>query len=129
MLTFQCEVLRSVQTRIAYLAHGWPVGYRALRYVRLFIGARLPARRLTGIPGRVHWNDLMLVEFGQEAITSYDTTGRHAARFIVACDARHMVGLDIQPASHAPSRQSLFEQNAIPHIETSTYLPNVASRS
>ncbi len=72
----------SLQIRVANALRGFPAGYRTVRAARLLVGRTLPPRRLNGIPGRVHWNDLMLPGRGDQAQEDYAATGRYAVTFL-----------------------------------------------
>lgn len=59
-----------------------PVLYRGFRSMRLRVGSTLPPRRVDGLPGRVHRNDLMLTSLAAPAVESYARLGRQAVDLI-----------------------------------------------
>ncbi len=60
----------------------YPPLYRSARWARLALGHRLPPRRIEGVPGRVHRNDLMLPIVDESAVASYVRVGQQAADVI-----------------------------------------------
>lgn len=67
----------------------WPRLYRAARAVRLRMGALLPPRRIAGLDGRVHRNDLMLAGERSQDLEHYVQLGLEAVaaleRSCLAC--------------------------------------------
>jgi SAM-dependent methyltransferase len=57
----------------------YPPLYRAARAARLAVGRRLPPRRIEGIAGPVHRNDLMLPIVTGASVAAYARVGREAA--------------------------------------------------
>lgn len=68
--------------RLRSAAKRYPPLYRGVRSARLALGHRLPPRRLDGVPGRVHRNDLMLPTVARHAVESYARVGRQAVEAI-----------------------------------------------
>ncbi len=68
----------------------YPPLYRGARSARLAVGHRLPPRRIDGIPGRVHRNDLMLPIANESSVGSYVRVGQQAADAIQ--EAVHLAG-------------------------------------
>src|SRR5207253_11248096 len=56
--------------------------YRPLRTLRFGLGGMLPPRRVPGIPGRIHRNDLMFAAHQRDSAADYYATGHQAAEFI-----------------------------------------------
>jgi SAM-dependent methyltransferase len=48
--------------------------YRSARALRIQIGRLVPPRQLPGLPGRVHFNDFMLVDSSRAGVESYRTS-------------------------------------------------------
>ena len=74
--------------RLRELLKRYPRLYRAARSARLALGGRLPPRRIDGIPGPVHRNDLMLRITTPSAVASYVRIGQEATDAIEDAVAR-----------------------------------------
>lgn len=72
--------------------------YSLARAARFGVGSVLPPRRVDGLFGRVHWNDLMFEGRSRESVSHYQWAGQQAVEILT--DALHAAGRTLEEVTN-----------------------------